>query len=84
MMDGSDWMQDPSVVSSFDPAVQDALADVSGLTHLMDGYLPGPGDATFGWIEPPVLFHPDEFTLNGFPYEGTDPTEPGYWNPPSL
>jgi hypothetical protein len=32
----------------------------------------------------PDLIHPDEFTLNGFPYDGQDPTEPGYWSLPSL
>ena len=47
------------------------------LDVLPDLALPGP-------VFVPDLIHPDEFALNGFPYTGTDPTEPGYWNPPSL
>lgn len=30
------------------------------------------------------LIHPEEFALNGFPYQGQDPTEPGYWSLPSF
>jgi hypothetical protein len=30
------------------------------------------------------IIHPEEFTLNGFPFQGQDPTEPGYYSLPSY
>lgn len=47
------------------------------LPSLPEPTSPGPLDA----FEP--VIHPGEFTLNGFPYQGQDPTKPGYWSPPS-
>jgi hypothetical protein len=57
----------------------DELVDFtnSGNTDLPELQLPDPTV-----IEP--LIHPDEFTLNGFPYQGQDPTEPGYYSLPSY
>jgi hypothetical protein len=39
-----------------------------------------PSPVTF--VDP--IIHPDEFSLNGFPHQGQDPTQPGYYSLPSY
>lgn len=48
-----------------------------GQPGLPEPSLPGPVTSA-----DPII-HPKEFTLNGFPYQGQDPTKPGYWSPPT-
>ena len=103
MFDAADWMTDPTVVSSFDPALQDMLSNVSDISGMVDDIVADagtstPGDIATTWAPPlnflpdpylpepfiPDLIHREEFTLNGFPYQGQDPTAPGYWSPPSF
>jgi hypothetical protein len=48
-----------------------------GQPGLPEPSLPGPVES-----RDPII-HPEEFTLNGFPYQGQDPTKPGWWTPPT-
>jgi hypothetical protein len=76
-------------------AVSDLINDFLDSDLTAPGDVPAPSVAPPVWdgvpeltlpdpVFVPDLIHPDEFALNGFPYWGTDPTEPGYWNPPTL
>src|SRR5262245_27785334 len=88
---------DPAVQDALQ-GVEDITHMVDDIVADAEAEATAPSDVTSSWAPPldflpdptapapfiPDLIHPDEFALNGFPYWGTDPTEPGYWNPPSL
>jgi hypothetical protein len=72
---------DGDLTSRSDPASVPAQPWAPPLPNqpgLPEPSLPGPLDA----FEP--IIDPRQFTLNGFPYQGNDPTKLGYWNPPTT
>jgi hypothetical protein len=70
MFDAADWMTDPTVVSSFDSPVQDALDDTAGVSDLindfLDSDLTAPADAPLPSVAPPLDYLPDPYLPDPF------------------